>query len=54
MVVGVAAVMALGGGLTRVAVILGIVITEWWLASELEDRFERSAAGSRAKKSLVR
>jgi hypothetical protein len=46
MVAGVAAVMALGGGLTRVAVVVAIVITEWWLVSELEDRVE-GRAGTR-------
>jgi len=54
MVAGIVAVTALGGGLTRVAVVLAIVITEWWLVSELEERFERNAAGSQAKKRLVR
>jgi hypothetical protein len=54
MVAGIVAVTALGGGLTRVAVVLAIVITEWWLVSELEDRVERNAAGSQAKKRLVR
>ena len=54
MVAGIVALIAVGGGLTRVAVVLAIVITEWWLVSELEDRFERNVAGNRAKKPLVR
>jgi hypothetical protein len=47
-VAGLVTVMALDGGLTRVAALLAIVITEWWLVSLLEDRFEGSAAGRKA------
>jgi len=45
-VAGIVAVMALGGGLTRLAVALAIVTTEWWLFSEVEHRVEK--VGSRA------
>lgn len=48
-VAGIATAIALGGGLPRLAVVLAIVITEWWLVSQLEDRFEGDAAGSKAK-----
>jgi hypothetical protein len=48
-IVGIVTVIALDGGLTRVAALLAIVITEWWLVSLLEDRFEGNAAGSKAK-----
>jgi hypothetical protein len=48
-VAGIVSVIGLGGGLTRGAVLLAIVITEWWLVSELEDRFEGNAMGSKAK-----
>ena len=47
-VAGIATAMALGGGLTRVAVVLAAVITEWWLVSQLEDRFGGNIAGSHA------
>ena len=40
-VAGIVAVIALGGGLTRLAVALAIVTTEWWLFSEVEHRFEK-------------
>jgi hypothetical protein len=48
MVAGIVAVMALGGGLTRLAVVLAIVTTEWWLFSEVEHRVEN--VGSRANR----
>jgi hypothetical protein len=48
-VAGIVAVVALGGGLTRLAVVLAIVTTDWWLVSVVEDHFERNAAGSEAK-----
>jgi len=41
-VAGVAAVMALGGGLTRLAVVLAIVATDWWLVSVVEDHVDRN------------
>jgi len=41
-VAGIVAVIGLGGGLTRMAVALAIVTTEWWLISEVEHRFERN------------
>ncbi len=47
LVAGIAAVIGLDGGLTRLAVVLAIVSTEWWLVSKIEDRF----AGSDAKAS---
>jgi hypothetical protein len=47
-VVGIVTVIALDGGLTRVAALLAIVMTEWWLVSQLEDRFEGHAARSDA------
>lgn len=47
-VAGVVTVMALDGGLTRGAALLAIVITEWWLVSLLDDRFEGSLVGSKA------
>jgi hypothetical protein len=50
---GIFTVIALDGGLTRVAALLAIVITEWWLVSQLEDRFEGNAAGSEAKTTPV-
>jgi hypothetical protein len=43
-VAGVAAVMALGGGLTRMAVVFAIVATDWWLVSVVEDHLEGNAA----------
>jgi ABC-type nickel/cobalt efflux system permease component RcnA len=48
-VAGIGTAIALGGGLTRLAVVLAIVITEWWLVSQLEDRFEGGAAARKAK-----
>jgi hypothetical protein len=47
-VAGLVTVMALDGGLTRGAALLAIVITEWWLVSMLDDRFEGSLVGSKA------
>jgi ABC-type nickel/cobalt efflux system permease component RcnA len=47
-VAGVATAMAMGGGFTRVAALLAIVIAEWWIVSQLEDRFEGNVAGTRA------
>jgi hypothetical protein len=41
-VAGIVAVMALGGGLTRLAVALAIVTTEWWILSGVEHRVERN------------
>jgi len=35
-VAGIVAAVGLGGGLTRSAVALAIVTTEWWLISEVE------------------
>ena len=44
-VAGIVAAVGLGGGLTRLAVALAIVTTEWWLWSEVEHRFyERTDA----------
>lgn len=37
-VAAIVAVIALGGGLTRLAVVLAIVTTEWWLFSKVEHR----------------
>jgi hypothetical protein len=48
-VAGIVAVIGLGGGFTRLAVVLAIVTTEWWLISEVEDRFDRNAVRSDAK-----
>ena len=48
-VAGVATAMAMGGGFTRVAALLAIVIGEWWIVSQLEDRFEGNAGASKAK-----
>jgi hypothetical protein len=48
MAAGIAMVIAVDGGLTRVAALLAIVITEWWLVSLLEDRFVGSAVGRKA------
>ena len=39
-VAGIVTMIAVDGGLTRGALLLAIVITEWWLVSQLEDRFE--------------
>src|SRR5271166_1387707 len=39
---GIVAVMALGGGLTRLAVALAIVTTEWSILSGVEHRVERN------------
>jgi hypothetical protein len=44
MVAGIVAVIALGGGLTRLAVALAIVTTEWWILSEVEHRVESNNA----------
>jgi hypothetical protein len=46
-VAGIVAVMALGGGLTRLAVALAIVTTEWWILSGVEHRVERNHAEMR-------
>ena len=43
---GIVGVMALGGGLTRVALVVAIVATDWWLVSVIDDHFEGSAAMS--------
>jgi hypothetical protein len=43
-VAGIVAVTALGGGLTRLAVALAIVTTEWWILSGVEHRVERNHA----------
>jgi hypothetical protein len=48
MAAGIAMVIAVDGGLTRVAALLAIVITEWWLVSLLEDRFVGNAVGRKA------
>ena len=48
MVAGITMVVAVDGGLTRVAALLAIVITEWWLVSLLEDRFVGSVVGRKA------
>ncbi len=45
MVAGILAATALGEGLTRLAVVVAIGITDWWLVSEIEERLERTAAG---------
>jgi len=52
-VAGIAAVIALGGGLTRLAVALAVAITEWRLISGVEDRFERNLARSHAEMASV-
>jgi hypothetical protein len=43
-VAGIVAVTALEGGLTRLAVALAIVTTEWWILSGVEHRVERNHA----------
>jgi hypothetical protein len=48
-VAGIVALMALGGGLTRLAVVVAMVTTDWWLVSIVEDHFEGNAVGSGAK-----
>ena len=48
-VAGIVAVSGLEGGLTRLTVLLAIVVTEWWLIPEIEDRLETNAAASRGK-----
>ena len=53
LVAGIAAVVALDGGLTRLAVVLAIVSTEWWLVSKVEDRFAGSDAKTSAQTSWV-
>jgi hypothetical protein len=40
-VAGIVASIGLGGGLTRLAIALAIVTTEWWILSEAQHRFER-------------
>ena len=40
-VAGIVAVIGLGSGLTRLAVVLAIVSTEWWILSEAEHRLEK-------------
>ena len=52
-VAGIVTVIGVGGGLTRLAVALAIVTTEWWLIPEVEDRLERNAAGRDAKMARV-
>lgn len=47
-VVGIVIMIAVDGGLTRGTLLLAIVITEWFLVSQLEDRFEGHAARSEA------
>ena len=41
---GIVALGALGGGFTRLAVVLAIVATDWWLVSVVEDRLEGNGA----------
>jgi hypothetical protein len=53
LVAGVVAVMAFDGGLTRSAIVLAIVSTEWWLVSKVENRFAGSDAKTSAQASLV-
>jgi hypothetical protein len=43
-VAGIVAVIVLGGGLTRLAVALAVVSTEWWLIPQIEHRLERNDA----------
>jgi hypothetical protein len=50
---GIVAVIGVGGGLTRLAVALPIVTTEWWILSKVDHRLERNAAGSDAEMALV-
>jgi hypothetical protein len=50
---GIVAVIGVGGGLTRLAIVLAIVTTEWWLIAEVEDRFERNTDGNGAKMATV-
>ena len=40
-ITGIVAVITLDGGLTRLAVALAIVTTEWWILSGVEHRVER-------------
>ena len=39
-IAGIDAVIGLGGGLTRLAVALAIVTTDWWVLSEVVHRFD--------------
>ena len=39
-IAGIVAVMALGGGLTRLAIGLAIVATDWWVLSEVVHRLD--------------
>jgi hypothetical protein len=39
-IAGIVAVIALGSGLTRLAVALAIVTTDWWVLSEVVHRFD--------------
>ena len=39
-IAGIVAVIALGGGLTRLAVALALVTTDWWVLSEVVHRFD--------------
>jgi hypothetical protein len=41
---GIVATIALGGGLTRLAVVLAVVATEWWIFSQVEHRVESNDA----------
>jgi hypothetical protein len=50
---GIVAVIGVGGGLTRLAVAIPIVATEWWILSKVDHRLERNAAGSDAEMALV-
>ena len=45
---GIVAMIALGGGLTRLAVALAVVSTEWWIFSQVEHRVEINDARRRA------
>jgi hypothetical protein len=51
-VVGSVAAIGPGGGLTRLALALAIVTTEWWLLAKV-DRFERNDARSDAETAPV-
>jgi hypothetical protein len=54
MVAGIVAVIPLAGGLTRLAVALAIVTTEWWILSEVEHRVDRNDAKMAAMQARMR
>jgi hypothetical protein len=52
-IAGVVGVIGVGGGLTRLALALAIVATEWWLIPQVDHRLERNDARTDAEMAPV-